>query len=215
MKAKTFQAIVLANVLGLGLCGAAAGQNDAAATAVTVLARKTLAKELHIEASTIAVVSTDPHTWPDSSLGCGKPGSQSVQVLSPGFAIIVKARNEIYRIHATEKYAIVCAGATRWGRLDHRGGRNVGLPLKNLNAKIDEARQDLAKKLGISAADVAVLNLVDAEWPDSTMGCPASGEQIRKQPTKGYRIPLSYRGRVYAYHTDLNRVRACPPIETQ
>jgi hypothetical protein len=47
------------------------------------------------------------------------------------------------------------------------------------------------------------------------MGCAAEGEAVEQKEIKGYRIALSYRGRTFVYHTDMERVRACPPIEAE
>ncbi|MBT8079702.1 MAG: hypothetical protein KJO31_14075 [Gammaproteobacteria bacterium] len=39
-------------------------------------------------------------TWPDSSLGCSKPGYQYMQVLTHGSRIVLKAGNRLYYYHS-------------------------------------------------------------------------------------------------------------------
>lgn len=61
-----------------------------------------LADRLDVGASTIAVNAAVLVTWPDSSLGCPRPGMQYLQVLSDGAVIELVAGNAIYRYHAGE-----------------------------------------------------------------------------------------------------------------
>jgi hypothetical protein len=185
------------------------GTIDAAkVAAATELARNQLAHELQIDIAGIEALSTAAHTWPDSSLGCGKPGAMASQVMTPGYEVTLKSEKGNYRVHATDKYAVVCGAATQW-----RNPHAIGAQLKNLNIKIDEARVDLAKLLSAPLNEIHTENFVQSEWRDSSMDCVLAGEQIIKEPAKGYRIALRYAGRIYTYHTDLNRVRACPAIE--
>jgi hypothetical protein len=199
-------------LFAIGTMSAALSQDngaDDAAKAATEIARTALAKELSVEAGAIDVISSEPHTWPDSSLGCGKRGSQAAQVLTSGYEVIFKTTHGNYRVHATAKYAVVCGMATQWSK-----PRGIGIPLKDLNPMIIRAREDLAKKLNVPEADIATLNYEQANWLDTSMDCKVAGEVVEKRATKGYRIALRQAGRVYIYHTDLNRVRPCPAIES-
>jgi hypothetical protein len=180
----------------------------AKATAATELARKQLASELQLEVASIEAIATEAHTWPDSSLGCGKSGTVAAQVITPGYEVMLKTPRGNYRVHVADKNAVVCGAATQW-----RNSHSVGPPLKNLNFKINEARADLAKKLSAPLDKISTDTFTQSEWRDSSMDCAIAGEQVVKQTTKGYRIALRYAGRIYTYHTDLDRVRACPAIE--
>jgi hypothetical protein len=200
---------VFAGSIALGWATCASAQDsrgqDGAKVAIA-LARDKLATELALDPAAIEVVSSEPKTWPNSSLGCGKPGTQSLQVVTSGHAVVLKSPKGTYRVHVSEKQAVLCEG-TEW-----RNPRSVGLPLRNLNVKMDAARADLAAKLQVPAAEIRTQNFVATEWADTSMDCAIPGEAVIKQVTKGYRIALRYRGRVYTYHTDLDRVRPCPAI---
>ena len=63
-------------------------------------AKKDLAKRLSISVNQITVVQARAVTWPDSSLGCPKPGMMYMMVLSPGFQIILSAEGREYNYHA-------------------------------------------------------------------------------------------------------------------
>ena len=215
---KIFRYFVAINLLGAAtgwaLAADQAGDGDAKLKA-NELARSALAKHLSIDASVVQVLSSESHTWPDSSLGCGQPGTQAAQVITPGFEIVLTSPKGNYRVHTSQTRAVICGAATKWGNVERTKPRGVALPLKNINMMIDAARDDLAKRLRIAAGEIEARNFIEAEWPDSSLGCPVAGEQIRKQPVRGFKLPLSYRGRVYTYHTDLNRVRPCPAIEAE
>ena len=95
----------------------AAAQDSVAPGAAKVaadLAREKLAQTLALDPATIEVVSSEPTTWPDSGLGCAKPGARALQVVTAGYALQLRSPRGVHSVHATEKYAVVCA-ATPWG----------------------------------------------------------------------------------------------------
>jgi hypothetical protein len=190
---------------------------DTLATA-TELARRQLASELQLDDAAIQdeveVVSSEAQTWPDSSLGCGKRGSVAMQVITNGYAFLFKTPRGDYRVHATDTFAVVCGPTTAW-RDDSQSPRQSSVQIKRLDEKIETARVDLARRLNVDPTLIRTLRFDATEWRDSSMECAVADEITRDVPTKGYRIALSYRGRVYAYHTDLERVRACPDIESK
>jgi hypothetical protein len=187
------------------------GDANHATKAATDVARTKLAKNLSLEESSLGVVSVTPQTWPDSSLGCAAVGGTSAQVVTPGYEIIFSTPQGNYRVHATARYAVVCGTATEW----RSSSRSAGLPLKNLNAMADVAKEDLAKRLHTASNSIKTTNFSAVTWPDSSMGCTVAGEKTVQQATKGYRIALEANGRVYTYNTDLSRVRACPEIAAE
>ncbi|WP_288088925.1 hypothetical protein [Roseiflexus sp.] len=62
-------------------------------------AKQDLAQLLGIDASAIEVVEVDAVTWPDTSLGCPKPGMMYPQVLVDGVLVQLRANGQIYRYH--------------------------------------------------------------------------------------------------------------------
>jgi hypothetical protein len=53
-----------------------------------------------VPAADITVVSAVAMTWPDSALGCPKPGSMYTQMIEPGFQVVVDAAGKTldYRV---------------------------------------------------------------------------------------------------------------------
>ncbi|GBD08231.1 hypothetical protein HRbin22_00464 [Candidatus Thermoflexus japonica] len=77
------------------------------------------------------------------------------------------------------------------------GGPAVEFSLKEM---IEQARQDLAARLGVPAAEIQVVEARAVTWPDSSLGCPEPGRMYLQVLTPGYRIVLEVRGQRYAYH---------------
>jgi hypothetical protein len=63
------------------------------------LAVTDLAERLAVPESEIEVVSAQPVTWPDSSLGCPEPGMQYAQVMTDGARIELASGGTTYSYH--------------------------------------------------------------------------------------------------------------------
>lgn len=63
------------------------------------VAKQDLAQRLGIDASAVEVVEVDAVTWPDTSLGCPKPGMMYPQVLVDGILVQLRANGQVYRYH--------------------------------------------------------------------------------------------------------------------
>jgi len=50
--------------------------------------------------------------WRDSSLGCPEPGRMYLQVITPGYRIVLRAGGKLYEYHAAQgqNRAILCEG---------------------------------------------------------------------------------------------------------
>lgn len=70
-----------------------------------------------------------------------------------------------------------------------------------LHGLVDQARSDLAGRLGVAAQDITTVSAAVVTWPDSGLGCRERGRVYLQVPTDGSRIVLSHGGRDYAYHT--------------
>ncbi len=63
------------------------------------LAVETLARELGRTRTEVAVAEVTPVDWPDSSLGCPRPGMMYLQVLTPGYRIRLICAGQEYVLH--------------------------------------------------------------------------------------------------------------------
>lgn len=69
-----------------------------------------LATKLSIDVSEVELVSVEEVTWPDSSLGCPQPGQAALDVLTPGFRVILAAQGQEYEYHTQDtSQFVLCA----------------------------------------------------------------------------------------------------------
>jgi len=172
-------------------------------------ARKELARQLKIASDQITVMSTQPQTWKDSSMGCGKPGTVALTVITEGYAVVLSAQEREHTVHVSGSNAVICDK----GAILHRDGSATNA--RGLDQVMERARQDLAQRLGVDPAQIRLVGMRPQQWDDSALGCPQEGEAIQAGPVNGFRLALRYSGRLYTYHTDRQDVRPCPAIETQ
>ena len=73
---------------------------------------------------------------------------------------------------------------------------------------VENARNDLAKRLKIDAADVKEHSVEDADFPDMALGAAEEDEMSGMMMTRGWRIKLEAQGQTYEYRADKNQLRA-------
>lgn len=172
-------------------------------------ARAELAGHLKIPPDDITVTRSEPQTWSNSSMGCGKPGAVALTVITEGYAVVLSAQGREHNVHVSGSSAVICdKGATV--RRDTRAVNARGLDLM-----MERARQDLAQRLGTDPAKIRLAGMHPHRWDDSALGCPHKGEAIQAEPVDGFKLSLKYSGRTYTYHTDRKDVRPCPAIEPE
>jgi hypothetical protein len=169
-------------------------------------AKELLTTQLRVAVNEIEVISAESKTWNDSSLGCGKPGTMALQVLTPGYAVTLRAQGKVHRVHVAGNQAIVCERPVLLRK--PRGAARA----RGVDTMMQLAREDLAKQLGVDSTDIRIAGMKPHQWNDSTMECPLTDEALRPGPIQGYKLSLRYQQRIYTYHTDMVNVRACPPI---
>ncbi|MGW6200017.1 hypothetical protein ACWF0M_28005 [Kribbella sp. NPDC055110] len=70
---------------------------------------------------------------------------------------------------------------------------------------VDQAKTDLAKRLGVEAAQVTVVSSEDVTWPDGSLGCPEPGMYYTQALVPGNRTVLEAGGKQYSYHSGGHR----------
>ncbi len=66
---------------------------------------------------------------------------------------------------------------------------------------LEQARADLAERLGVPVDEITLVSSEEVTWPDSSLGCPQPGMMYAQVLTSGSRITLSAGGRTYEYHS--------------
>ena len=171
-------------------------------------ARAKLAEQLKIAPDAITVTRSEPRTWSDSSMGCGKPGTVALTVITEGYAVVLSAQGSAHNVHVSGSNAVIC----NQGAMLQRGR---AMNARGLDVMMERARQDLAQRLGADPAKIRLAGQQPHRWEDSGLGCPRPGEAIQAGPVDGFKLSLKYSGRSYTYHTDRKDVRPCPAIEAE
>jgi hypothetical protein len=167
------------------------------AQGVVALARADLAERLGVEREAIEVISAEPVEWPDASLGCPQPGQMYAQVVTPGFRVVLEAREETYVYHTDrEQTVVLCKEEAVMGT------PTAPSPIEpELDNLIQSAKADLAQRLSIKPDQIEVIEARSVVWPDASMGCPQPGMRYKQVPYDGALIRLRAEGRVYEYHS--------------
>jgi len=85
-------------------------------TSLIGMAKQDLAMRMSIPLTEISVKVAEEVIWPDSSLGCGKPGAEYLQVPTPGFCISLEAAGQIYYYHTnTTSQIVLCSQRPPFG----------------------------------------------------------------------------------------------------
>ena len=71
-------------------------------------ARADLAGRLGLSAESFQLTRAEAVEWPDSSLGCPKPGLMYSQIVTPGYLIVLEANGQAYEYHADRRRASLC-----------------------------------------------------------------------------------------------------------
>lgn len=74
-------------------------------------------------------------------------------------------------------------------------------PSTSAQGPVEQAKTDLAGRLGISAAQVTVVSSEEVTWSDGSLGCPQPGMHYAQVLTNGSRIVLQAAGKQYNYHS--------------
>ena len=75
---------------------------------------------------------------------------------------------------------------------------------------VARASEHLARTLGATVEQIALVTATPVQWRDAGLGCPRPGVDYIQRETPGYNISLDLGGSVYEYHTDqVNRVILC------
>lgn len=154
-----------------------------------------LAARLESAPSAVDVVSVEAVVWPDSSLGCPRPGEFYLQVETPGWRITLRAEGETYDYHASERGTFVlCQNGNRLEPIIPPEGR---VP----NEMVQQAVDALASRLDVSESEIDVVSVEEVTWRDGSLGCPQPGRAYTQALVRGSRIILEAEGREWHYHS--------------
>lgn len=77
----------------------------------------------------------------------------------------------------------------------------------NKDSAAEEAKRDLAKRLGISESEIKAVSIDDSDFPDASLGAAVKGEMSAQMISSGWTIKLSANGKNYEYRADKYQLR--------
>jgi hypothetical protein len=80
------------------------------------IAKESLAQKLKINVDQIQLSKIETVSWPDASLGCPQMGVMYIQVVTPGFKIILETSGKKYLYHTDNKARVLFCPTLRSGR---------------------------------------------------------------------------------------------------
>jgi hypothetical protein len=72
---------------------------------------------------------------------------------------------------------------------------------------VEQAKQDLAKRLNMTPKEVKDFGISDRDFPDMSLGAPESGEMSAQMISSGWLIRLGAGGKTYEYRADKYQLR--------
>jgi len=77
----------------------------------------------------------------------------------------------------------------------------------NKDSAVQEAKQDLAKRLSVAESEIETVSATDSDFPDMSLGAPVDGEMSAQMISSGWAINLSANGKNYEYRADKYQLR--------
>lgn len=188
---------MLPSMLSILLVATLATSESMTQEQAVILAKQVASKQLAIPVAQITLEQAEAVDWSDSSLGCPQPGMMYLQVITPGFKVLLKAGGETHPVHVGGARAVLCVRGV---------GAGAGPKAKAAQAKVDllsRARERLAATLKVDAANIQVHGI---RSEPSAIGCAGN---TRLEKTGGKLVELEYEGRLYEYRSDSDDVQEC------
>ncbi|MBL8125139.1 MAG: hypothetical protein KIT61_00855 [Pyrinomonadaceae bacterium] len=69
------------------------------------------------------------------------------------------------------------------------------------------AKRDIARRLGVSEAEVSVSSVSEKDFPDMSLGAPENGEMSAQMISTGWEIKVGAAGKTYEYRADKYQLR--------
>ncbi len=193
----------------VGLLPLDASSLTEAETAAVGQARAVLAEHLALPDVTAAeLVEISAQQWPNSSLGCARPGEMSAQVITEGYKVVLVMAGLRHQVHTGRRGGRVCERLQGMLQAPRRALTMSALPQLQR-----QARADLAAQLGIPEGEITPGRVTPGRWPDASLGCPDPGVEYAQVETGGYFLPMIVSGRTVQYRTDGSRVVVCEGLE--
>ncbi len=158
-----------------------------------IAARAKLADQLQIPVDQVKLISFEAKDWPDGCLGAANPGEMCIQMITPGYQVVLEANAMQYTFRTNQDGSVI-----------RPEPKATATPITDLPIAVQNARQALATKLDVTPDTIQVVSFEAVNWPDGCMGVMQKGVMCTDVVTPGYRVILATAdGSQYEYHTNI------------
>ncbi len=77
----------------------------------------------------------------------------------------------------------------------------------NQDSAVQKAKEDLAKRLGVSESEIETKSVDEKEFPDMSLGAPAEDEMSAQMISSGWTINLAANDKTFEYRADKYQLR--------
>ena len=79
----------------------------------------------------------------------------------------------------------------------------------NKDSAVQQSKDDLAKRLNVSEADIKEVSVKETDFPDMSLGAPVEDEMSAQMISSGWQINLEAENKTYEYRADKYQLRLC------
>jgi hypothetical protein len=72
---------------------------------------------------------------------------------------------------------------------------------------VNRAKSDLAQRVGVPPAEIAIISVTDKDFPNASLGAPTDGEMSAEMISSGWQISLGTDSDKFEYRADKYQVR--------
>lgn len=179
------------------------------AEALILRALADLESQQGIARGDIHLLSVDAFIWPDTALGCAARAveGETASAQVPGYRILLSADDRIVVYHTDRDETIFVCDDPGW--LAQEGEPLPIDPVADTMAEL--VARDVAQRLGVPDAQIALVSLLAVDWPDTSLGCPRPTGAYDPVETPGYRLVLRSGSQALIYHTSIRDFVLCAP----
>ena len=148
----------------------------------------------------------EARAFSDSSLDCPQPGMSYLQVITPGYRVLLEADGRRFDVRTSGGQGRICR-RRKPGDTDTEVRGNAPA----VSELAESARTQLAAQLDTSASAIEMLGIRNRRPGEALPGCGADCEE---RQDCGYVIQLRYEQRRYTYVATDGELTPCPAIAT-
>ncbi len=167
-------------------------------------AKRDMASRLGVPIEEVRVVQVEAVEWPDASLGCPEPGKMYIQVITPGYRIVLQAAGKTFEYHTDRgSRAVLCGAQAKPAKPALRRPS-----LMDVRHAIERSRADLARRKGVDEQSITVVEAAQVQNLASPVPCPPA-EKLATLAGPEYQVTLALQGETYVYRVRGDAVVLC------